>query len=85
MHQNCYSFTQKDTEERGGGGEKDGVFGRDLGAGWGAELWGAEELEEPVLGSGGSRVGLGPGCQHGKGWKVQGLREPEKGLQRVRN
>lgn len=61
-----------------------GVFGRDLGAWQRAELWGAEELEEPGLGSGGSHAGLRPGCQPGKRWKLQGVRGLEKGLQRVR-
>lgn len=56
------------------------VFGRHSGA-W----WGAEELEEPVLGSSGSPAGLSPGRQPGKGWKLQGVRGLEKGVQRVRS
>lgn len=43
-------------------------------------------------GAGGARAGMGqgcaglrPGCQHGEGWKLQGLRGLGKGLQRVRN
>lgn len=78
-HRAGRSLVKKHTEGRGGVGEKGDVFGIDSGAGWGAEL------EEPALGSGGSCAGLGPGCQRGKGWKLQGLRGLEKGLQRVRN
>ena len=43
-------------------------------------------LEELALGPGGrSCAGLGPGCWHGKGCKLQGVRGFEKGLCGVRN
>lgn len=61
-HRAGRSLVKEHTEGRGGGVEKGDVFGTDSGA-W----WGAEELEEPALGSGGSCAGLGSGCQHGKG------------------